>query len=190
MSTKRTSTKHDILLSAYADFYAHGFAACGVEFLAKQAGVTKKTLYAHFHSKEALIEAVLAYRDEQFIQHLAQFFDQHNNQSVIDTYLSFIATWTAKPDFHGCLFINASAELPDASPHIQAQIHQHKRTIKDILHHKMQQEGIQNAAFLADFLFVIGEGMIVAKQTGQNHNTPSYHQIAQSLHLLKSTSLD
>jgi AcrR family transcriptional regulator len=44
---------------AQRHFFAHGFRSVTMDDLAKELGMSKKTLYAHFPSKTALLEAVL-----------------------------------------------------------------------------------------------------------------------------------
>jgi len=49
-----------IVEAARAHFFSHGFRSVTMDDLAEELGVSKKTLYAHFPSKIALLEAVLA----------------------------------------------------------------------------------------------------------------------------------
>ena len=49
-----------ILEAARAHFFSHGFRSVTMDDLADELGISKKTLYAHFPSKIALLEAVLA----------------------------------------------------------------------------------------------------------------------------------
>jgi AcrR family transcriptional regulator len=53
------ATRQRILESAYRLFYREGFQRSGVDAVAEATGVTKRTLYNHFPSKDALIAAVL-----------------------------------------------------------------------------------------------------------------------------------
>src|SRR5437879_4872938 len=46
--------------AARAHFFSHGFRSVTMDDLAEELGISKKTLYAHFPSKIALLEAVLA----------------------------------------------------------------------------------------------------------------------------------
>ena len=46
--------------AARAHFFSHGFRSVTMDDLADELGISKKTLYAHFPSKIALLEAVLA----------------------------------------------------------------------------------------------------------------------------------
>ena len=49
-----------IVEAARAHFFSHGFRSVTMDDLAEELGISKKTLYAHFASKIALLEAVLA----------------------------------------------------------------------------------------------------------------------------------
>ena len=59
--TGATSLKRqEIIDQAYRLFYAGGFHATGVDAVMADTGISKRTLYKYFPSKEHLIEAVLA----------------------------------------------------------------------------------------------------------------------------------
>jgi AcrR family transcriptional regulator len=49
-----------ILEAARAHFFSHGFRSVTMDDLAEELAISKKTLYAHFPSKIALLESVLA----------------------------------------------------------------------------------------------------------------------------------
>ncbi|RUU52735.1 TetR/AcrR family transcriptional regulator, partial [Mesorhizobium sp. M2C.T.Ca.TU.009.01.2.1] len=53
------ATRPVILQAAYNLFRRRGFFRVGMEEIAEAAGVTKRTLYYHFDSKDALLTAVL-----------------------------------------------------------------------------------------------------------------------------------
>lgn len=55
----KQATRRRILDRARAHFFAHGFRSVTMEDLAVELGMSKKTLYAHFRSKTALLQAVL-----------------------------------------------------------------------------------------------------------------------------------
>src|SRR5437762_13833338 len=54
------SNPQRIIDAARAHFFSHGFRSVTMDDLADELGISKKTLYAHFPSKIALLEAVLA----------------------------------------------------------------------------------------------------------------------------------
>jgi len=52
--------EQQIVGAARAHFFSHGFRSVTMDNLAEELGISKKTLYAYFPSKIALLEAVLA----------------------------------------------------------------------------------------------------------------------------------
>ncbi|MFZ5497133.1 MAG: TetR/AcrR family transcriptional regulator [Verrucomicrobiota bacterium] len=48
-----------ILRQARAHFFTHGYCACTMDDLAAELGMSKKTLYVHFRSKEQIMRAVI-----------------------------------------------------------------------------------------------------------------------------------
>ena len=159
-----------ILRKSYELFYKQGFHDSGVELLAKRAGTTKRTLYAHFGNKEGLIEEVLKYRHQMFMEQLKGYlvgFEIKEAADVANCYLTFLKNWTSSEDFYGCMFINACAEYSDAESSPQQIAKQHKTEVRQWLLAKFEQVGAENAKQRSDTLFVFGEGIIVAAQTGQ-----------------------
>ncbi|HEY3306265.1 MAG TPA: TetR/AcrR family transcriptional regulator [Candidatus Binatia bacterium] len=53
------STSQRIIAAARRYFFSHGFRGVTMDDLAEELGMSKKTLYAGFHSKSALLEAVV-----------------------------------------------------------------------------------------------------------------------------------
>ncbi|WP_373754366.1 TetR/AcrR family transcriptional regulator [Neisseria weixii] len=161
-------TRQKIILTAYQTFYKQGFHACGVELLAQNAGVTKRTLYAHFGSKDGLIAAVLEYRHLDFLEKMQAALNEQSKQQTAEAYLQFIDDWTKETDFCGCLFLHACAEYtdPNSEPYRIAQAH--KSEIRRLLQERLSDAHIVNAKMIADRAFLIGEGIISTVQTGQN----------------------
>lgn len=56
-----------ILEAAGCHFYEHGFERASLDAIAKDAGVSKMTVYSHFASKELLFEAVIGARTERVV---------------------------------------------------------------------------------------------------------------------------
>lgn len=63
--------RSEILRVARVRFRTHGMSA-SLEAIAKEAGVGPATLYRHFSTREELIAAVLALRDEELAARLAE----------------------------------------------------------------------------------------------------------------------
>lgn len=160
------STSDSITEAALRLFYRQGFHASGVEQLSQVAGVTKKTLYRHFPSKEHLVEAALRLRDAEFMAKMKAAVEPVPDAQRPQAYIDFIAAWAHEPDFHGCAFINAAAEYADAGepPHMLAR--EHKEQVLAYLQEVCARAGLGQPLAASRQLFLIGEGLIVACQVG------------------------
>ena len=97
--------KERILETADRLFYLQGIRAIGVDTIAAEIGISKRTLYNHFPSKDALISAYLARR---FVAPRPS--DKPPVEQILGTFDSLERRFSAK-DFRGCPFVNAVAEL-------------------------------------------------------------------------------
>jgi len=59
-SRRRDPNRRRIVDAARVHFFNHGFRSVTMDDLAKELGISKKTIYAHFPGKFDLLEAVLA----------------------------------------------------------------------------------------------------------------------------------
>lgn len=158
--------KSKILHDCCHYFYQHGFHGASIDLVAKSANVTKRTLYSYFDSKDNLIVESLNFRHQQFMQTLEQTLAEFSPEQTADGYLQFLKNWLLSADFFGCMFINACGEFSDLSHPVHGIANQHKQAILTLLQSRFKQANIENAEQLAMNLFIYGEGLIVARQTG------------------------
>ncbi len=59
--------RRDILLAGKKVFFEQGYALTSIDRIAAVAGTTKRTVYDHFGSKDALFAEVIAFGSEQFV---------------------------------------------------------------------------------------------------------------------------
>ncbi|MET7543873.1 TetR/AcrR family transcriptional regulator [Streptomyces sp. NPDC055059] len=112
-----TPAARRVLEAAARLFYERGIHAVGVDLIAAEAGVTKKTLYDRFGSKEQIVVEYLADRDERWRAFLAQCLDTAQPVSAARVLAVFDASraWSAKNSSKGCSMVNAHAEISDPS---------------------------------------------------------------------------
>jgi AcrR family transcriptional regulator len=97
-----------ILDTAGRLFYGQGIRAVGVDTIAAEIGISKRTLYNHYPSKDELI---LAYLSRYLVQPKAS--DRPLMEQILH-YFDWLEGWFASETFRGCPFVNAVAELSDA----------------------------------------------------------------------------
>ncbi|SMY34461.1 Fatty acid metabolism regulator protein [Photobacterium malacitanum] len=73
---KQTELKHlAIIEAAKEEFITHGFLAANMDRISTEAGVSKRTLYRHFESKEVLFVSVLTIIQESVTENVKYEFD-------------------------------------------------------------------------------------------------------------------
>jgi AcrR family transcriptional regulator len=97
--------KERILETADRLFYLQGIRAVGVDTIAAEIGISKRTLYNHFPSKDDLITAYLQRRSK-----LPPLSHTTPVAEILGAFDSLERRFGAH-DFRGCPFVNAVAEL-------------------------------------------------------------------------------
>jgi AcrR family transcriptional regulator len=94
-------------------FYGRGIRAVGVDTIAAEIGISKRTLYNYYPSKDALI---VAYLRRRFVA--SQPSDQPALEPLeqILAVFTWLERWFASKGFRGCPFVNAVAELGESTP--------------------------------------------------------------------------
>ncbi len=104
-ASDKPTMKQRILETADRLFYLQGIRAIGVDTIAAEAGISKRTLYNHFPSKDELISA---YLERRFTR--APPSDQPPVEQILATFDRLERGFASK-GFRGCPFVNAVAEL-------------------------------------------------------------------------------
>ena len=84
MRRRKQETTAKILDAAYALFWRQGFARVSMDEVAARAGVTKRTLYQHFRSKDDLMAAALSRTSELALERVKTFARPRNAIAFID----------------------------------------------------------------------------------------------------------
>lgn len=143
-----------ILAAADKLFYRQGIRAIGVDTVAAEAGVSKRTLYNHYPSKDALIAAYLMARFKQLPPS-----DAPAREQLLGAY-GRIERMLADGSFRGCPYVNAVTEIGDArhpAAAIAVQFKEQRRLWYCAL---LERLGARNADALATQLQILFEGAL------------------------------
>lgn len=154
-------SKPDLLIhKAFELFYEHGVHAVGINRILTETGIAKKTLYHHFASKEALVEAVLVYRDQVFTDWLtSKMMQAGEGKAAIFALFDALDDWfhdkvAELSPFKGCFFVKANGEFSNHAVNIICQ--QHKQNITTFI----QANVPGRSAELAQCISLLKEGAI------------------------------
>jgi AcrR family transcriptional regulator len=150
----KPAMKDRILETADRLFYLQGIRAVGVDTIAAEIGISKRTLYNHFPSKDALISAYLARR---FVQPRPS--EKPPVEQILGTFDSLERRFASK-DFRGCPFVNAVAELGSEDRSVRKIAIAFKESRRLWFRDLLMQIGVANAEALATQLAVLVDGCI------------------------------
>ena len=120
MRSKREETRNRIINAAYESFWRSGFTRTSVDRIAEGAGLTKRTLYSHFRSKDDLLAAVLARYSELAMERLQRIGEclPANRDGLIESFFDQLAGWASRtPRWSGSGFTRLVVELGDLPGH-------------------------------------------------------------------------
>lgn len=147
-----------ILKAADRLFYGTGIQSVGVDALAAEAGISKRTLYNHFASKDDLITAYLQRRAGYLLMPMGD--DGPPREMILDVFDALERGFGSRR-FRGCPFVNAVTEL-GADPRHPAVAMARKLKLKrrEWFQQKCLALGVADALALAEQLVVLVEGAI------------------------------
>lgn len=158
----RANKRAQIIDAARRCFYEQGITATGVDTIAEAAGVSKRTLYNHFASKDDLVLAYIDAREQSGWRTLLNELLDGVEEPVERILAYFDAYFYVNDDeeFRGCALINAAAEVGDPESPVLARL----RTNKDRVHREIAQlvreAGMPDPDSIAETLVLLLEGSV------------------------------
>lgn len=152
MAQSKTSTRDRIIEAASKLFYSNGIKGVSVDAVAVAAGLTKRTLYYHFRSKDDLVAAYLAARDQPNLTLFRQWFDAAAGElpDKVAAIFGNLARAARHPKWKGCGFLRTSAELANLPGHPAIKIGAaHKKKFEQWMAKTFANAGIATSAELA-----------------------------------------
>ena len=155
----RQDTSERILKAATRLFYAQGIRAVGVDAVAAAAGVTKRTLYYHYPSKDALIAAFLA-RWAAAVPDAPDLTPDAAIAAILGRF-GELRTWFGTDRFRGCPFVNAVTEVGTDNPPAVAVARSFKAGRRAWFSTLLARAGARDPEALAGQLMLLVDGAIV-----------------------------
>ncbi|MFE7462370.1 TetR/AcrR family transcriptional regulator [Nocardiopsis terrae] len=145
-------------------FYTRGINTVGMELVAERAGVTKKTIYDRFGSKQQLVVAYLRARDARWRDFLdARLAPEAGPRARIGATFEALDAWMGAENPRGCAMVNAYAELSDPEHPGRAVAEEQKRWLRGLYTALARESGATGPETLADALTMLHEGAVVAR---------------------------
>lgn len=172
--------REKVLVAAQKLFCRYGIQGTGIARVLSEAGVSRKTLYERFSSKDALVREVLQREGNEWRTwyidgvHKLQGTPKQKLVSMFD----LLEEWFASNEFYGCAFINAIAEHDKLSPPVAEIVDEHRRLSEKILEPIARAANADHPALLVRELGLIIDGAIV---TAMLERSPRSADLARNL---------
>jgi AcrR family transcriptional regulator len=161
MTRPATSTRDRIISAASKLFYSEGIKGVSVDAVAERAGLTKRTLYYHFRSKDDLVAAYLQARDQPNLELFKRWFDEAEGAlpAKVEAIFTNLARAARHPKWKGCGFLRTSAELANLPGHPAIRIGAaHKKKFEQWMQQNFADAGIGSSAQLARQIVLLLDG--------------------------------
>lgn len=180
----RHSPEQRLLEAGRRLFCREGIHATGITRVLAEAGVSRKTLYERFGSKENLILAVLEYEGalwRAWFEAGVRDLKGSPRERLLGVF-DLLGDWFADPGFFGCAFINAVAEHDKREAPLAAVADRHRDLTNRALQPLIAEAGVADEEELLHQLGLIIDGAIVTAMVTQDPSAATRARaIAESL---------
>ena len=163
-----TPAARTILDTAGRLFYERGIAAVGVDAIAAEAGVTKKTMYDQFGSKAALVVAYLEERDQDFRRRIDDAIAARTGPERVLAVFDSLEAWMDARSPQGCAFVHAHGELVGSPEHPAHEVVRAEKTwVRQRFEELLRAEEHEDPQAGATQLGVLIEGATVLRSISE-----------------------
>ncbi|MBP2707186.1 TetR/AcrR family transcriptional regulator [Microbispora sp. RL4-1S] len=156
---KPDKVRDRILKTAGELFYFEGINATGVDRISEVAGVSKRSLYQRFASKDKLVADYLAVAGAAFVDGVMPPEDDDTTpRERMLAVFSRLQAESLEPRFRGCPCINAAAELADAAHPARATAVENKLWLQEFFTRQATLAGALDPHGLAQQLTMVFDG--------------------------------
>jgi AcrR family transcriptional regulator len=161
-TVRKRPTRDRVLAAAHELFYAEGYEV-SVDAIAERADVAKPTIYAHFTSKTALVEAVLQAGSDAFFATLEAELERLDGDPDRQLLAAFDLLVADLPDpaYRGCLCVNAAATFTSADHPAHRVLRELDERVLGHFEEIAGRAGATNPAALARQLLLLFDGIKV-----------------------------
>ena len=158
--------KLQIVKHAYDRFYDGGFHATGVDTVLADTGISKRTLYKHFPTKEDLIEAVLDHYAVGVAQHLFEPVTAKGGDALaqIEALFDVRKALSDTQPTRGCLGIKAAQEYAGRHAGIAAWGERAAQEVESQFVRLCEQAGVAHPADLGRQINILFQGAVLLAQ--------------------------
>jgi AcrR family transcriptional regulator len=178
------SLKRDEMIKyAFDLFYKNGFHATGVDTIIAGTGISKRTLYKHFTSKEGLIIAAIDYYHQTMYKTISGYLEKTTLKNPVEKVLrifDFLAERVDAGNLDGCFAMNAKTEYVHKAREIEDAYATYVVALQQMIERYLQEGNVGNSQLLATQIIILFEGAIIrSKDTGNSEPVKQAKAVAE-----------
>ncbi|GGS32674.1 TetR family transcriptional regulator [Streptomyces humidus] len=159
MTTEVKPSARERLLEAAATLTYRDGVGIGVDAVCRAAGVSKRSLYQLFESKDDLLAASLEERSSAFVATLLPAADDGRSprERILHVF-DRLEEQAGAPDYQGCRYLAAQIELKDQSHPASRVAHRVKANLTVFFRAEAERGGASDPDLLARQLILVFDG--------------------------------
>ncbi len=123
-----------------------GFAEINVAQLKSSSGVSLRTLYRYYPSKEEMVVAALNNRHKRYLNFLSEDLPSPGEEAIVHIF-NKLNMWMNENAPNGCMSISALNAFPENST-IKEAVEKHKKDVEYFLGKKSDRDALSTQLFL------------------------------------------
>jgi AcrR family transcriptional regulator len=172
MTTEARASPRERLLEATATLTYRDGVGIGVEALCKAAGVSKRSMYQLFDSKDELLAAALEQRASAYVATLLPAAgDGRSSRERILHVFEQVELQAGAPEFRGCRYLAVQIELKDQSHPASRVARRVKENLTAFFRTEAEQGGASDPDLLARQLSLVFDGASARAGIGADNLT-------------------
>lgn len=173
MILRAQTTRERLLDAAYRILSEESLSQLSIDRVAERAGLSRRTFFLHFESKDQLLAEMLDYLRPAQLARYRQWTEQLDpdlgvEERIYALFRNFIEMSSA-PGWRGCCFLRLGAEFDDLRGHpVHAVVAQSRLDMEDWLAAELAGGDYANPVQLARQLVILLNGLMVMQLVHRN----------------------
>ena len=173
-TSAKSLKREEMVKFAFDTFYKNGFHATGVDTVMEGTGISKRTLYKHFGSKEGLILATIDYYRTFMREVILGYINSDPKAQPVDKVLrifDFLIERAEEGQYNGCFVMNAKTEYSNKGSEIESSCDNYTSGIQQLIDAGLKEANLPDYQELAVQIMMLFEGAIIRSKVTRSADT-------------------
>lgn len=183
-----TAKKEQLFNVACEICHVHGPIKLSIDRVAREAGISKRTIYKYYKDRNRFIAALIEHEAEQWREWFFNAVDEEkaHSDSSIQAFFNVLSVWLASDNFQGLLFAHVFFAYKDAMPDcISEKAHHYAGLLHEFLKESLLAAGVPEPDAGATEILILVLTMVSGVVTIRLDEGPDKQAGTVLLHLLE-----